>query len=141
MRKILSVITLIIFCNISFSQKLEFSNIINDSITLVTNHEKLNTIFLSTNHNVGDRVRIFTSFILNKEGRLTNITVRAPHPRIKESIEDILYKIIIQEELTKKLFSESEEGKFAIPIIYYVISKSKMKRLITKQNRKKKDKS
>ncbi len=140
-KKTLSILILLIFCNTGFSQKLELSNIINDSIQQITVQAELNKFSLSTNYNDGDKVRIFASFILNKKGRLINITVRAPHPKIEESIEGVLNKIIVQEELTKKLLSESEDGKFAIPIIYYAISKSKMKRLIEKHNRKKKKKS
>ncbi|WP_299125573.1 hypothetical protein [uncultured Winogradskyella sp.] len=136
--KTLSILILLIFCNISFSQELEFSNTINDIVQQITFQEKLNTILLSTNnYKDGDKVRIFASFVLNEKGRLMNITVRAPHPKIEKSVKDLLNKIIIQEELTKQLLSKHEDGKFAIPIIYYVISRSKMKRIIAKHNRKK----
>jgi hypothetical protein len=118
------------------SQNKEISELLSNSLTNSNLQLRINRPAISSKYfKIGDEFRISTKFEINEIGRLINITVSAPLPKIEQIVENELKSISIPKNLMEQAKSSLSELKFSLPIIFQVSSESEILKSMEKARR------
>jgi hypothetical protein len=122
--------------NLNVEQNKEISELFTNSLTNRNLQLRINRLAISSKYfKIGDEFRISTKFDVNEIGRLVNISVSAPLPRIEQIVENELKSIAIPKDLMERAINNFSELKFSLPIIFYVTSESEILKSMEKDRR------
>jgi hypothetical protein len=122
MKKKLTLLIILISVTYGYSQNEDFFELLSERVANSSQNKEISEL-------------LSTKFEINEIGRLINITVSAPLPKIEQIVENELKSISIPKHLMEQAKSSLSELKFSLPIIFQVSSESEILKSMEKDRR------